>query len=354
MKRLGQIWPDVIDFDNLLTAYRKARRGKRRSPDVAAFALDLEGELLTLQCELADQTYRPGEYRLFTIYERKKRHIAAAPFRDRVVHHAILNVIEPTLDRRFIHDSYACRKGKGVHAAVDRYQQWSKRYPYVLKMDIEQYFPSIDHKLLKTKLRRHIKDASLLALLDQIVDGAPTATGRHGHRYFLGDDLFTPLDRPTGLPIGNLTSQFFANLYLDEFDHFIKQQLKVRPYLRYVDDLIVLGRDKGQLHEISDAIKSRLSDDRLCLHPQKAHIYHIAHGVDIFGYQVFPTKRRLRSDNGHAFRRKLRRQARLYCEGLLNWNDIQPSVNSWIGHAIHGETHGLRRKIFAATVFTRG
>jgi RNA-directed DNA polymerase len=354
VKRLGRIWRQVIGFDNLLSAYFKARKGKQSVPAVADFSLNLESELLTLNRELADQTYQPGRYRLFTIYERKKRQIAAAPFRDRVVHHAILNVIEPPLDRRFIYDSYACRKGKGVHAAVDRYQQWSRRYPYVLKMDIERYFPSIDHGILKAKLDHYLKDQHVLALLHRIIDGAPASTGREDAVYFPFDDLLTPTERRIGLPIGNLTSQFFANLYLDATDHFIKQRLGLRAYLRYVDDLVILGRDKAQLHDAREAIRERLAQDRLRLHPRKAHIYHTAHGIDLFGYQVFPNKRKLRNDNGHAFQRRLRELARLYQAGMLDWEDIQPRVSSWIGHAMHGETEGLRRSIFASTLLRRG
>lgn len=154
MKRLGRSWSEVTSFTNLLSAYRKARKGKQSVRPMAEFTLNLETELLGLQQELTDFTYRPGRYRLFTVYERKKRQIAAAPFRDRVVHHALMNIIEPSIEQRFIFDSYACRKGKGVHAAVNRYQQWSQKYPYVLKMDIEQYFPSVDRDILKRKLRR--------------------------------------------------------------------------------------------------------------------------------------------------------------------------------------------------------
>lgn len=354
MKRLGRIWPQVINFENLLSAYLKARKGKQSVPSVAEFTLNLEYELLSLQQELSEMTYQPGSYRLFTIYERKKRQIAAAPFRDRVVHHAIMNIIEPPIDRRFIFHSYACRQGKGVHAAVDRYQQWSQQYPYVLKMDIEQYFPAIDHDVLKVKLRHYLKDRYLLALLDRIIDTAPTAVGRTDVYYFPQDDLLTPLEHIVGLPIGNLTSQFFANLYLDGVDHFIKEQLRVRAYLRYVDDLLILGRDKVQLHEIREQLRERLAQDRLRLHPRKANIYHTAHGIDLFGYQVFPHKRKLRNDNGHAFYRRLRKMAQLYHQGVLNLEDIHPRVRSWIGHAIHGETQGLRKKLFASTIFSRG
>ncbi len=354
MKRLGKIWPEVISFDNLYCAYLRARKGKQSVPSVAEFTLNLETELLNLQQELASHTYQPGRYRLFTIYERKKRQIAAALFRDRVVHHAIMNIIEPPIDRCFIFDSYACRLGKGVHAAVNRYQQWSRQYPYVLKMDIERYFPSIDHDVLKARLRHYLKDRYMLALLDKIVDTAPAATGRMDFDYFPGDDLLTPTERTTGLPIGNLTSQFFANLYLDNVDHFIKEQLRVRAYLRYVDDLVILGRDKALLHEIREIVCDQLAKNRLRLHPRKAHIYHTAHGIDLFGYQVFPHKRKLRNDNGHAFHRRLRQLALHYREGSLDWEEIHPRVRSWIGHAIHGETEGLRKTLFASIVFSRG
>jgi retron-type reverse transcriptase len=354
MKRLGRIWPEVVSFNNLYSAYLKARRGKQSVSSVAEFTLNLEAELLRLHQALNDFTYRPGNYRLFTIYERKKRQIAAAPFRDRVVHHAMMNIIEPPIDRRFIFDSYACRKGKGVHAAVDRYQQWSNRYPYVLKMDIEQYFPSIDHDVLKEKLRHYLKDRFILALLDTIIDTAPAATGRTDMVYFPGDDLLTPTERNTGLPIGNLTSQFSANLYLDSVDHFIKEQLHLRAYLRYVDDLVILGRDKALLHDIREIVREQLVENRLRLHPSKAHIYHTAHGIDLFGYQVFPNKRQLRNDNGHAFHRRLRQMALRYHEGSLDWEEIHPRVRSWIGHAMHGETKGLRKTLFRSTVFNRG
>ncbi len=354
MKRIGRIWPELTSFDNLLEAYFKARKGKQSSAQVAKFTLNLESELLQLQRELVSFSYRPGRYRLFTIYERKKRQIAAAPFRDRVIHHAIINIIEEKVDRRFIYDSYACRKNKGVHAAVDRYQHWSKQNPYVLKMDIEQYFASIDHELLKQKLRYYFKDQFLLDLLDLIIDTAPVESGRQDSVYFPGDSLLTPVEKRIGIPIGNLTSQFFANLYLDRTDHFIKQQIKARAYLRYVDDLVVPGRDKVQLHEIREKIRTCLTQQRLRLHPRKAHIYHTARGIDLFGYQVFPDKRKLRNDNGFAFYRRLRRMARLYSEGTLDLEDIHPRVRSWIGHAIHGETEGLRKTLFESTVFRRG
>lgn len=352
MTRIDGIWDSVTSFENLLRAYRKARRGKGGRPVVAAFGLNLERELLALQRTLQHGSHQPGEYRLFTIYERKPRLIAAAPFCDRVVHHAVMQVIEPPIDRTFISDNYACRVGKGVHAAVGRYQAWAQTYRYVLKMDIQQYFPSIDHELLKEKLRQRIRDVRVLALLDCIIESSPQRTA--APQYFPGDDLLTPLDRRAGIPIGNLTSQFFANLYLDDFDHAIKQQWRVRPYLRYVDDMVVLGHDKVQLAELRAAVHERLVADRLHLHPRKAHISPVADGLNLLGYVVYPTRRRLRNDNGYRFARKLRRMVVAYRMGHLEWASVVASTRSWIGHAQHADTDALRRVMFSQAVFTRG
>ncbi|MGE3152975.1 MAG: reverse transcriptase domain-containing protein [Nitrospiraceae bacterium] len=352
MTRLDDMWLRVVSFENLLAAYRKARRGKGSNRPVAEFGLHLERELFLLQRELEDGTYRPGAYRLFTIYERKPRVIAAAPFRDRVVHHAIMNVIESPIDRTFIADSYACRPGKGVHAAVDRYQAWAQTYRYVLKMDVRHYFLSIDHELLKAKLRRRITDCRTLDLLDRIIESSPS--GESGPRYFPGDDLFTPLERRAGIPVGNLTSQFFANLYLDDLDHHMKQVLRVRPYLRYVDDMVVLDHDKARLADVREAIRERLAADRLRLHPDKAHVTRTADGLNLLGYVVYPGRRRLRNDNGHRFARKLRAMAQAYRSGRLEWAKVVASTQSWVGHAQHADTEGLRRAIFSQAVFARG
>ncbi|WP_069472330.1 reverse transcriptase domain-containing protein [Candidatus Marithrix sp. Canyon 246] len=298
---------------------------------MAQFSLNLESELFTLQRQLIEANYQPGDYRLFTIYERKPRIIAAAPFRDRVVHHALINIIEPPLDKQFIYDSYACRKNKGVHKAIDRYQTWAKRYRYALKMDISKYFPSIDRILLKDKISQRIKDSNVLKLIDKIIDTAPN----------------------TGLPIGNLTSQFLANLYLDDFDHYIKEQLRIHPYLRYVDDFIILDDDKNRLHELRIQIQEYLANNHLHLHPRKRHIAPTRRGLDVLGYLVFPNHRCLRNDNGHRFFRKLRGFAKAYAQGKIDWEDFNPSVQSWIGHAKHADTYNLRAKIFYNTVFRR-
>ena len=352
MKRIGRIWDKVVAMDNLYAAFCKARKGKRHRPDVAQFSLNLEQALCELQQELVSGQYAPGAYRQFTIYERKPRVISVAPFRDRVVHHALMNVLEPLLDKRFIPDSYACRQNKGVHKAVDRYQQFAREYAYVLKLDIRRYFPSIDQTILKQQLARRIKDRPVLALLDRIIDNGP-----HTHApvlFFPGDDLVSVSARRRGLPIGNFTSQFFANLYLDEFDHWLKETKRVKGYLRYVDDIYLLGNDKRQLWALREDIAEKLQGIRLTLHADKTQIYRTTERVDILGYRLSRYRRWLRNDNGFRFQRRLQRVSRLYQIGETDWPSLNASVQSWIGHARHAETAALRETIFSQVSFTRG
>ena len=352
MKRIGRIWDEVIALDNLYTAYCKARKGKRRRPDVARFGLDLEQNLCALQQELATGTYTPGAYRQFTVYERKPRVISVAPFRDRVVHHGVMGVLEPLLDKRFIADCYACRQDKGVHRAVDRYQRFAREYAYVLKLDIRRYFPSIDRAILKQHLARRIKDRPVLDLLDRIIDNGPD-THAPVH-FFPGDDLVSVSERCRGLPIGNLTSQFFANLYLDGFDHWLKETRRLKGYLRYVDDIFLLGNDKQYLWALRDAIAVKLQALRLSLHEEKTRIYRTTEYVDVLGYKVSRYRRRLRNDNGFRFLRRLRRMSRLYQAGEMDWPILNASVQSWIGHARHAETDALRGAIFSQVSVSRG
>lgn len=349
MKRVGALWPEVICFANLYQGYCKARKGKRDRPQVASFSLNLETELFALQQSLIEGTYLPGDYRQFMIRDRKPRVISAAPFRDRVVHHALMNVLEPLLDRSFIFDTYACRNGKGGHAAVDRYQRFAQKYRYVLKLDIRRYFPSIDHQILKSQLQAKIKDKKVLHLLDLIIDGSPPVKSEPC--YFPGDGLFSLQGRRHGIPIGNLTSQIFANLYLNGFDHWVKEALRVKGYIRYVDDMIFLSNNKAELWAWRDAIDEQLSSLRLQLHPTKVHVFSTDEKVDVLGYKVSRTRRWLRNDNGFRFARKMRAMAEAYGEGRMPFDDITASIHSWIGHAMHGETEGLRRAMFSSIIF---
>ena len=352
MKRIGNLWPTLVSFENLWEAWRRARRGKSRSRGAVEFELDLEGNLVGLQRALSDGTWAPGPFRLFTIYETKPRLIAAAPFRDRVVHHAVMAVIEPALDARFITDTYACRLGKGTHRAVDRYQAWAKRYAYAMKLDIRRYFPSIDRLLLRDCLARRIKDRRVLALLDQIIDSGPEYAERPDP--FPGDDLLTPLERPVGIPIGNLTSQFFANLYLDDFDHWVKETLRCPAYLRYVDDMLFLSNDKAELADWRAAVGERLAGLRLRLHPNRGQVERTANGLTVLGYRVFPRFRRLLPENPIRCGRRLRGLARALAAGRIDWGPVDAAVHAWVGHARQADTLGLRLKVFGGLVFTRG
>ncbi|MGB3942518.1 MAG: RNA-directed DNA polymerase [Candidatus Manganitrophaceae bacterium] len=349
MKRYGNLYARICAFENLFLAAKKAQKGKRFNERVARFHLDLENELLRLQEELLHKTYTPGPYRTFSIYERKPRQISAAPYRDRVVHHALCNIIEPLFDHTFIHDSYACRTGKGTHKAVARLTAFSRQKKFVLKCDIKKYFPSIDHERLFEKIRRKIKCPDTLWLIKTIIDHSNPQ--HEVFDYFQEDNLFEPFERRRGIPIGNLTSQFFANVYLSDLDHFIKEVLKCRFYIRYVDDLTVLEDRKERLWEIKNAIEAFLERDRLKLHPKKTSLFPVTVGADHLGYRVFPTHRLLRKDTSMRFDRKLRRMGKFYRDGLISWGEINSRVQSWLGHAKHADTYGLRKKLFTGIIF---
>jgi retron-type reverse transcriptase len=249
MKRYGNLWAEVVNFENLLTAARQAQKWKRFRDNVLAFNYNLEQELEQIQTELRDKTYCPGAYKTFEVMEPKPRKISAAPYRDRVIHHALCNVIVPIFERTFIADSYANRLGFGTHRALKRFTQFARSSRYILQCDIRKYFPSIDHEILKRLLRRKIKCADTLWLIDTIIDNSNEQ--EPVIEYFPGDGLLTPIERRRGLPIGNLTSQFFANIYLNGLDHFVKEQLRASKYLRYVDDFALFADDRNFLSDVT-------------------------------------------------------------------------------------------------------
>jgi len=351
MKRYGNLYGQITDFASLYEASRLARMGKRSKVSCASFEMNIEEELLSLREGLIAKTYRPGPYREFTIYDRKPRKISAAPYRDRVVHHALCRVIEPIFERSFIHDSYACRPGKGTNKAVDRFTEYARRFRYVLKTDIRKYFPSIDHEILFAKIERKIKCPDTLRLIGLIIDGSNRQ--EEVNTYFPGDDLFTSFQRKRGIPIGNLASQFFANVYLNDLDHYAKEALGCRGYIRYVDDVTVFDDDKKRLWDISRRLAEFLIRERLSLHPDKTFVLPVTEGVDHLGYRVYPTHRRLRRDNVWRFLRKIKKMHELYACEKIDMDEINASVQSWLGHARHADTQGLRTKIFAEICFAR-
>lgn len=349
-KTFRNLWPQLVSFENLLAAYRAARRGKRGSPQVARFELRCEEHLLRLQDELQSGRYRPGAYHTFVVYEPKRRVISAAPFRDRVVHHALCRVIEPIWEARFHGRSYACRRGRGTHRALDVAQCYIRGHRYVLRCDVEQFFPSIDHEVLRSQLARHIADTRTLDLIDRILaGGAHLLRDEYRMVYFPGDDLFAPL-RPRGLPIGNLTSQFWANVVLHDLDMFVAHELRCNAYVRYCDDFLLFADDATTLLRWRAAIIECLAGLRLTLHETRAQVAATAAGVPFLGWTVFPFRRRLRKRNVLHFRRRWRKLCAGYAAGTTTFARLSASAKGWAAHAANGDTIGLRRSLFSQIV----
>jgi retron-type reverse transcriptase len=329
MKRAGGLFPDIVGFRNLLEAERRAARGKRHRPTVQAFEMDLERELIRLQEELVDHSYRPGPFVTFEVHDPKRRAICAAPFRDRVVHHAICDVLEPVFERRAVHDSYACRRGKGSHAAIRRAQSVARRWPYVLQCDVRRFFASVDHDVLRALLARVLKDRDVLALLDRIIDHPPpdALPGR-------------------GLPIGNLTSQHFANLVLGELDHHLKDHLALPGYIRYMDDFLLFGADKATLQELHAEIR-RFLDDRLRLElkPSAAPVNPVSEGIGFLGFRIYPRTIRLDQCARRRFLRKVRDIERAYQDGAIDLAELSSRASSLYAHAGHADSWRLRRRV---------
>jgi retron-type reverse transcriptase len=354
MKTYKNLYPQIYNFGNLYVAFLAARKGKRDRAAVASFEFDLEHHLVQLESELREQTYRPGGYTNFYVHEPKRRLVSAAPFRDRVVHHALCQVIQPIWEQRFIHTSFACRKGKGTHKALDQCHAYVRRYRYAFQGDIVKYFPSIDHAILRDLLARRIADRHTMWLIDQILaSGAGVLADEYIMTYFPGDDLFAA-NRLRGLPIGNLTSQFWANVYLHELDQFVKQQLHCPAYLRYMDDFVLFADDTAQLQEWKTAVQEFAGDHlRLVLHPKKSLVFPVRVGVDFCGFRLYPTHRRLRRSSIRRFVRRFRRQRQAYRRGELALEEMHVSVQSWIAHAAHGDTWRLRDRLFSDYPFPR-
>ena len=353
MKRAGSLFDRITSFENLHTAATAACRGKRFRADVAAFHFELERHLMVLQREVREDRYRPGAYRTFWIHDPKRRLISAAPYRDWVVHHAFCRVVEPILDRSFISDSFANRHGKGTHAALDRAGEFCRRFRFVLKCDVEKYFPSIDHGVLLSLVGRKIKCRRTLALLARIVENSNPQ--EEVVRYFPGDDLYTPHERRRGLPIGNLTSQILANVMLDPMDHYIKESLRRKGYVRFADDFLVFGDDKVELHETLDLLRRFLEAYRLRLHDRKCVVRPTRCGVPFLGWTLFPDgRRRVRRATGVRFQRRLRELTDLYGRREIDLADVRQPLASWLGHLKHGSTDGLVRRLLREAVFVRG
>lgn len=343
MKRIGRITNQsgervtlveaMADYANVQKAYNKARKCKRYRKDVLIFTKDKEENLETVRNDILGLSYEPSEYRYFKVYEPKERQIMALPFYDRVVQHAINNVLEPIFNQRFIFHSYACRKTKGMHAASDKLQawlyEWQKFHPeqplYAIKADIHHYFQSINHEILKAEIRKVIKDAGALVLIDRIID----------HNGQMPDGV--------GIPVGNLTSQLFANIYLNKLDQYIKHTLGAKDYMRYMDDFIILSQDKEQLrHWLADIERFLRDELKLELNP-KTTILSAKNGIDFVGYKHRATHRKVRPDSV----KRIKKTIKKYESGKITKEQLQKSIASWTGHAGHADSYNLQKKIIA-------
>jgi RNA-directed DNA polymerase len=324
-KRHDQLFQGIANFQALIAAARRAVLGKRRKPRAAAFMADLETEVLRLERELRSRTWRPGGYVIIRVNDSKPRIVSAAPFRDRVVHHALCHVIQPIFERGFIHDSYANRKNKGAHRALARYEHYRDRFAYVLRCDIHRYFPAIDHEILRRDLRRRIACARTLWLCDTIIDRANQQ--EPVERYFPGDNLFAPFERRRGLPIGNLTSQFFAHVYLDP-----------------LDDHAVLQHWRAQIGRF-------LEGRRLILSAEKTSISPTCAPAAFLGFITAPGRRRLPEDNVRRFRNRLRGLRDRWRAGRVGMSEVRVRVGAWVAHAEHADTWRLRHAIFRGGTF---
>lgn len=349
MKRYDNLWHQIINWENLLLAARYAQKGKRFRPNVLEFNYHLEQELFTLQSELENQTYQPGKYKTFYIYDPKPRLISAAPYRDRVVHHALCNIIIPLMEKSFINDTYANRLGYGTHRALKRFTKFARSNRYVLQCDVRKYFPSIDHEILKNIIRCKIKCLQTLGLIELIIDNSNSQDSNFQEiaiEYFPGDDLLTPVMRPHGLPIGNLTSQFFANFYLNDFDHFVKEELRAKKYLRYVDDFAIFSDNYQFLVTAKTEIEKYLASLRLKLHPIKSQLFATCYGANFVGFRVLPDRVRVRNDNLKKGRLRLKKLQKDVAKNKISPDKMMNSLQSWQAHLKHGNTYRLRLCIF--------
>ncbi len=327
MKRAGNLFEAVVEPENLRLAFWKASRGKQHRPDQRAFAEHLEEELAVLRRGLLQGDYPVGDYTRFTVYDPKERVICAAAFRERVLHHSLMNVCEPLVDGWLIHDCYACRVGKGQAKAVRRAQTFAGRYGWFLKADIRKFFDSVPHENLKSLLRRKFKDGRLLGWFDRIIGTYETQLGR-------------------GLPIGNLTSQHFANLYLDPLDRFAKETLRIVGYVRYMDDFVLWSAEKDELKSARERIAT-FAAERLGLElKEEPFINRTGLGMDFLGMRVFPQTVRLNRRSKERFAEKARRYEWLLAQGRWTERTYQERMTALTAFVQQADTLAWRKSFF--------
>jgi len=331
MKRQGNLLSLVADPDNLRLAFWKARKAKEAKIEVAEFRKSLDRNLISLRDELLSGTLKVGNYHYFTIYDPKERLICAASFRERVLHHALMNVCHVNFEKYQIFDSYASRLGKGTYAALQRAFEYHKKFKWFLKLDVRKYFDSIDHNILKQLLAKRFKDDGLLKVFCKIIDSYKTK------------------DRK-GLPIGNLTSQYFANHYLGFADHFIKEQLQASAYVRYMDDMVIWSDDKTKLLEIGNKFQSFIEFE-LALTLKPFCLNYSEKGLTFLGYTLYPNKVQLNSESRNRFVSKMKSYNFKLTSNVWDQKEYQNHVIPLIAFTNHANSLGLRQKMMKSIEF---
>ncbi|MBU1876028.1 MAG: reverse transcriptase domain-containing protein [Nanoarchaeota archaeon] len=330
------LWKVLCSTKNLELAYKNARKHKTLRPCILEFEENLTENLDLLRTELLFHSYKPRPLKTFILRDPKTRKISKSDFRDRVIHHALCNIIEPLFEKRFIHDSYANRKGKGTLKAIQRFEHFRKKLShnntyqvFILKSDIRHYFDEVDHSILLKIIRKRINDPKVLWLIRRILSNYSTSKRK-------------------GMPLGNLTSQFFANVYLNELDQFVKHKLKAKNYVRYVDDFVLLHNSEEKLTEWKEIIAQFLQEELfLDLHPEKTRIILSDHGVDFLGLNVSPFHKIMKKRNVRSFKRKLKLICEKFDNGEITYDDVYDFLEGWIAYAKYADTYNLRRKIIS-------
>ncbi len=328
------VFGEIISLENLFLAWREFSRGKTKKPDVQDFSLNLEDNIFRLHYELKEKIYQHFNYISFSIRDPKLRHIHKACVRDRVLHHAIFRVLYPIFDKGFIFDSYSCRNNKGTHCAVSRSEKFCRKLSknnhkdiFILKCDIKKFFNSINQRILIDLIKNKIQDSNAIQLIEIIIKSFKN-------------------NRDKGLPLGNITSQLFANIYLNELDQFIKHNLRIKFYLRYCDDFIIVSDNAIYLKKliclINEFLKNKL---KLALHFDKILIRRYRQGIDFLGYVVFPYHRILRIKTKRRILKKIREKCQNFRDGLISKISLDQSIQSYFGVLSHCKGYKIKKEI---------
>jgi len=332
MKRHGNLFSKIVEKDNIYLAYKKARNGKGWQDTVKRFELNLDENIVNIQQSLINKTYTTSDYTERIIYEPKQRIIYKLPFNpDRIIQHAIMNVVEPIWDSLMIHDSYSCRKGKGIHAASKRTSEFIRQvYPgYCLKMDIRKFYPSINHEIMFNIVQHKIKCQDTLDLFEDVIYSIPGSKN---------------------VPIGNYTSQWLGNLYMNEVDMFVKHQLHFKHYIRYCDDFIFMHKDKSYLHEIKDTVTEFIKNS-LDMSLSKNDIFPIAHGIDFVGYRHFPKHILVRRSTANRVKQRLQHLPMRLSNKEITKDQYRSTIASTMGWLQWANSYNLRQSIGIDTMW---